>query len=181
VDTTIIAVGCAGGRIAGKLGLPFAAINTDQQELDACPASTKLQIGQEWSLGYGVGVPEVGARAAIEARSEIEKLCTGEVLLVTALGAGTGTGAAPMVAKIARELGCHVTAVATMPFRFEGNMRKLYAGFGELALRNYAGELVTMRLDDLLLKFPRGTTLRAAFELADVEVARVVAGMHALR
>jgi cell division protein FtsZ len=101
----IIAVGCAGGRVAGKLGLPFVAVNTDQRELDACQASTKLQIGQEWSLGYAVGVPDVGARAALEARVEIGKLCRGSAVLVAALGAGTGTGATPVVARIAKAWG----------------------------------------------------------------------------
>jgi cell division protein FtsZ len=126
----IIALGCAAGRIAGKLGLPFAAINTDQKELDACQASRKLQIGQPWSLGYGVGVPDVGARAALEARGEIGKLCRGPVVLIAALGAGTGTGACPVVARIVKAHGCDVTAVVTMPFRFEGQRRKQHAELG---------------------------------------------------
>jgi cell division GTPase FtsZ len=71
----IIAVGCAAGRIAGKLGLPFAAVNTDQEELDRCQASTKLQIGLKWMRGFPACVPELGAQSAMESRVEIGKLC----------------------------------------------------------------------------------------------------------
>jgi cell division protein FtsZ len=166
----IIAVGCAGGRIAGKLGLPFAAVNTDQEELGRCLASTKLQIGQKWSLGYGVCVPNVGAMAALEARIEIGKLCRGPVILVAALGAGTGGGAGPVVARIAKAHGCEVTAVVAMPFRFEGQRRNQNAR--ESLVKFDVDRLVTVRLDDLLPK--RDISLRAAFEIADVEVARVV-------
>jgi cell division protein FtsZ len=169
----IIAVGCAAGQIAGKLGLPFAAINTDQQELETCQASTKVQIGREWSLGYGVGVPDVGARAALEARVEIGNLCTEPVVLIAALGAGTGTGAGPIVARIAKAWGCEVTAVVTMPFRFEGQRRKQAAELGLTALAECVDRHVVVHLDDLLPK--RDISLRAAFELADVEVARVAA------
>jgi cell division protein FtsZ len=167
----ILAVGCAAGRIAGKLGLPFEAINTDLKELEACPASIKLLIGAKWSLGYGVGVPDVGAKAALEDRVEIGKLCRGSVILIAALGAGTGTGACPVVARIAKAHGCDVTAVVTMPFRFEGQRRSQMAEMGLEKLD--VDRLVTVRLDDLLPK--REISLRAAFELADVEVARVVA------
>jgi cell division protein FtsZ len=173
MSAVIIAVGCAAGRIAGKLGMPFAAINTDQRELDACQASTKLQIGQEWSLGYGVCVPELGARAALESRVEIGKLCTGPVMLIAALGAGTGTGAGPMVARIAKAWGCDVTAVVTMPFRFEGQRRKQYAAVGLMGLAKCVDRHVVVHLDDMLPK--RDISLRAAFELADAEVARIVA------
>lgn len=166
----IIAVGCAGGRIAGKLGVEFVAINTDQEELDRCQASTKLKIGLEWMKGYPACVPELGAQSALEFRVEIGKLCRGPVMLIAALGAGTGTGAGPVVAQIAKAWGCDVTAVVTMPFRFEGQ-RRLQQAVEGLA-RWKVDRLVTVRLDDLTL--PRGITLNGAFKLADVEVARVV-------
>jgi cell division protein FtsZ len=166
----IIAVGCAAGRIAGKLGLPFAAINTDQEELNACRASTKLQIGLPGWMGYGVCVSEVGARAALESRVEIGKLCRGPVILVAALGAGTGGGAGPVVAQIAKAWGCDVAAVCTMPFSFEGQRRLQQAA--ECLAKFEVDKLVVVRLDDLLPG--RDISLRAAFELADMEVARVV-------
>jgi cell division protein FtsZ len=168
----IIAVGCAGGRIAGKLGLPFAAINTDQQELDACQASTKLKIGLEWMKGHPACVPELGAQSALESRVEIGKLCRGPVLLIAALGAGTGTGAGLVVATIAKAWGRKVAAVVTMPFRFEGQRRNQQAEEG--LTRWEVGQLVTVRLDDMLPLLGR-VSIRKAFELADVEVARVVA------
>jgi cell division protein FtsZ len=166
----IIAVGCAAGRIAGKLGMPFAAINTDQRELDACQASTKLQIGAKWMHGLSCCVPELGAQLALESRVEIGKLCWEPVILIAALGGGAGTGAGPVVARIAKAWGCEVTAVVTMPFRFEGQRRNQHALEG--LVKFDVDRLVTVRLDDLLPK--QNISLRAAFELADAEVARVV-------
>jgi cell division protein FtsZ len=162
----IIAVGCAGGRIAGKLGLPFAAVNTDQEELDRCRASTKLQIGLKWMHGLPACNPELGAQSALESRIEIGKLCTGPVVLIAALGAGTGTGAGPVVARIAKAWGCEVTAVVTMPFRFEGQRRNQQAVEGLARLE--VDRLVVVGLDDLIPK--RGISLRAAFEMADTMV-----------
>jgi cell division protein FtsZ len=169
----IIAVGCAAGRIAGKLGLPFAAVNTDQEELDRCLANTKLQIGLKWMRGLAACAPELGAQSALESRVEIGKLCRGRVVLIAALGAGTGTGAGPVVARIAKAWGCEVTAVVTMPFRFEGQRRKQAAEVGLMGLAECVDRHVVVHLDDLLPQ--RDISLRAAFELADVEVARIVA------
>src|SRR5262244_1343504 len=109
----IIAIGCAAGRIMNTLGLPFAAINTDWRELEQCAAVTKLPISDH-GLGAGAN-PVIGERAAEEAAEAIATLCTEPVLLVAGLGAGTGTGAAPVVARIATAQGCEVTAVVTLP------------------------------------------------------------------
>jgi cell division GTPase FtsZ len=95
----IIAIGCAAGRIVSTLGLPFAAINTDWRQLENCTASRKLPIGE---FGHGAGAnPVIGAQAAEEAAETIATLCTEPVLLVAGLGGGTGTGGAPVVARIA--------------------------------------------------------------------------------
>src|SRR5882724_6742109 len=115
------------------LGLPFAAINTDWRELETCAANIKLPIGE---FGHGAGAnPMIGAQAAEEAAEAIATLCTEPVLLVAGLGGGTGTGAAPVVARIAKEQGCDVTTVLTWPFPFEGRRRIQSARRGMTALK----------------------------------------------
>jgi cell division protein FtsZ len=180
-DTTIIAVGCVGGRIVNELvdriEGGFAAINTDQQELDKCLASTKLQIGFKWLQGLGAGGnPELGAKAAEKTAEAIAKLCAGRksVVLVAGLGAGTGSGAAPVVARLAKARGRKRTAVVTMPFHFEGMHRQHHAWRAVGALAEHVDRLVMVCLDDLLLRLPRGTTIRALFEMAVVVTAKAV-------
>lgn len=178
VDTVMIGVGGAGGRIvnrivdAGRMESEFAAINTDRQELDQCLASTKLQIGQKWSFGYGVGVAEVGARAALEASMEIGQLCRKSVVVVAGLGAGTGTGAGPVVAGIAKACGCEVTAVVTMPFPFEGRERNRQAAEG---LPKWdVDRLVTVPLGDMVPLLERSMSLRGAFDMGASVAAKAV-------
>jgi cell division protein FtsZ len=153
------------------VGLPFAVINTDQKELDACQASIKVQIGMKWLNGHGASVPPLGAEAALGARIEIGKVCRGPVVLIAALGGGTGTGAGPVVERIARAHGCDVTAVVTMPLRWEGRWRTRQAVKG--LARFDTDKLVTVWLDDLIGE-DRQMSLRQAFEIANVEVARAV-------
>jgi cell division protein FtsZ len=178
VETAMIGVGGAGGRIvnriveAGRTGSQFAAIDTDRRELDECLASRKLRIGQQWSFGYGIGVPEVGARAALEARMEIGQLCRKSVVVVAGLGAGTGTGAGPVVAGIANACGCEVTAVVTMPFRFEGRERNRKAAEG-LAKWN-VDRLVTVPLEDMLPMLERSMSLRGAIDMGARVAAKAV-------
>ena len=167
----IIAIGCAAGRIMSTLGLPFAAINTDWRELENCASDRKLPIS-EHGLGAGAN-PVIGERAAEEAAEAIATLCTEPVLLVAALGAGTGTGATPVVARIATAQGCEVTAVVTWPFPFEGKRRLQQARRGLTALQAYVPRIVMVKLRELL-PVPPATRIRDLYEMADHKAASVV-------
>ena len=158
------------------LGLPFAAINTDWRELETCAADRKLPIGE---FGHGAGAhPMIGAQAAAEAAEAIATLCTAPVLLVAGLGAGTGTGAAPVVARIARAQGCEVTAVVTWPLPFESRRWAQQARRGLTALQAYVPRIVVVQRR-ALLPLPPATRLRDVFEMADHKAASAV--MHTLR
>src|SRR5215468_2925845 len=126
------------------LELPFAAINTDWRELENCAAVTKLPISQH-GLGAAAN-PVIGERAAEEAAEAIASLCTEPVLLVAGLGGGTGTGAAPVVARIAKAQGCEVTAVVTRPLPFEGTRRAQQARRALTALKAYVSRMVVVKL-----------------------------------
>jgi cell division protein FtsZ len=167
----IIAIGCAAGRIMSTLGLPFAAINTDWRALEQCAADRKLPISQH-GLGAGAN-PIIGAQAAEEAAEAIAALCMEPVLLVAALGGGTGTGAAPVVARIAKAQGCDVTAVVTRPLPFEGTRRAQQARRGLTALKEYVPRIVVVKLCELL-PLPPGTRIRDVFEMADHKAAGAV-------
>jgi cell division protein FtsZ len=167
----IIAIGCAAGRIVSTLGLPFAAINTDWRELENCAAGRKLPIGQ---YGYGAGAnPVIGAQAAEEAAEAIATFCTEPVLLVAGLGSGTGTGAAPVVARIAQAQGCDVAAVVTRPFPFESRRRAQQARRGLTALQEYVPRIAVVKLCELMPLPPR-TRMRDVFEMADQKAASAV-------
>ena len=142
---SIKVVGCGGGgnnavnRMvdAGLRGVEFISVNTDRQALNLSNAQVKIQIGEKLTKGLGAGaVPEVGRRAAEESREEIAQSLKGaDLVFITAgMGGGTGTGAAPIVAEIARDLGCLTIAVVTKPFNFEGKQRMKNAenGISEL-------------------------------------------------
>ena len=172
----IIAIGCAAGRIMSTLGLPFAAINTDWRTLDNCAAGRKLPIGE---FGHGAGAnPIIGAEAAEEAAEAIATLCTEPVLLVAGLGGGTGTGAAPVIARIAKVQGCDVTAVVTRPLPFEGTRRAQQARRGLTALKEYVPRIAVVKLCELMPQ-PPGTRIIDVYEMADHKAASAV--MDALR
>jgi cell division protein FtsZ len=178
-DTAIIGVGCAGGHIvnelvtAGRLEAEFVAINTDHRELNACLASIKLPVGR---LGCGAGIHKFGAQEAEEAAEGIAHLCARQasVLLVAGLGGGTGSGAGPVVARIAKAQGCRVVAVVTRPFRFEGLFRRLNEAWGLVGLADYVDRLVTVRFADLMPLLREKTVLREAFEMGSKTVAKTV-------
>ena len=131
-----------------------------------------IALYEKWSLGYGVGAPELGARAALEARMEIGKLCRKSVVLVAGLGGGTGTGAGPVVARIAKAHRCEVTAVVTMPFRFEGQRHSQTA---ERGLEKFAVDrLITVPLEDMLPVLGRSILLNYAFDMGSIVVAKAV-------
>jgi cell division protein FtsZ len=165
----IIAIGCAAGRIVSTLGLPFAAINTDWRELEHCAADRELPIS-EFGLGAGAN-PVIGEQAAEEAAEVIATLCTEPVLLVAGLGGGTGTGAAPVVARIAKAQGCEVTAVVMRPLPFERTRRAQQARRGLTVLKKYVPRIAVVKLGDLMPQ-PPGTRIRDVFEMADRKAAR---------
>ena len=168
----IIAIGCAAGRIMSTLGLPFAAINTDWRELEHCAADRKLPISQH-GLSAAAN-PVIGERAAEEAAEAIATLCTEPVLLVAGLGGGTGTGAAPVVARIAKAQGCEVTAVVTWPIpSLEGRRRVQQARRGLTALQAYVPRIVMVKLRELL-PVPPATRIRDLYEMADHKAASAV-------
>ena len=168
----IIAIGCAAGRIMSTLGLPFAAINTDWRELEQCAADRKLPIS-EFGLGAGAN-PVIGERAAEEAAEAIATFCTEPVLLVAGLGGGTGTGAAPVVARIATAQGCEVTAVVTLPFpSFEGKRRVQQAKRGLTALQAYVPRITVVKLRELL-PVPPATRIIDVYKMADHKAAGAV-------
>ena len=182
----VIGVGGAGGNAVDNMieersaGVEFITANTDLQALEATLAPIKLQIGSDLTKGLGAGAnPEIGRRSAEENHQEISDQLTGtDMVFITAgMGGGTGTGAAPIIAKVAKELGCLTVAVITKPFDFEGKQRKTQAEEGVRALRNTADTLITIPNQRLLQVVGRGTSLRDAFKVADNVLRQAVEGI----
>jgi cell division protein FtsZ len=168
---------------AGLRGVEFIAVNTDHQALGGALAPTKLQIGTKLTKGLGAGAdPEVGARAAEESREEIADALRGaDMVFVTAgMGGGTGTGAAPVVAEVARELGALTVGVVTRPFTFEGRKRALQAEKGIGNLRGAVDTLITIPNDRLLQVVDKKTSIMDAFRLADDVLRQGVQGISDL-
>ncbi|QNU68371.1 cell division protein FtsZ [Ruminiclostridium herbifermentans] len=184
-------VGCGGGgnnavnRMidAGLRGVDFIAINTDKQALFLSKANTKIQIGDKLTKGLGAGAnPEIGEKAANESRDEITQAIKGaDMVFVTAgMGGGTGTGAAPVVAQIAREMGILTVAVVTKPFIFESRTRMQHAERGIENLKNTVDSLVTIPNDRLLQVVEKRTTMVEAFKMADDVLRQGVQGISDL-
>ena len=154
----VIGVGGGGNNavnrmITAGLGVEFISVNTDKQALFLSKANTKIQIGEKLTKGLGAGAnPEIGEKAANESRDEIAQAVKGaDMVFVTAgMGGGTGTGAAPVVAQVAKEMGILTVGVVTKPFMFEGRKRMQQAERGVEALRNSVDTLVTIPNDRLL-------------------------------
>ncbi|ADG99005.1 cell division protein FtsZ [Segniliparus rotundus DSM 44985] len=181
-------VGIGGGGVnavnrmieQGLKGVEFIAINTDAQALLMSDADVKLDIGRESTRGLGAGAdPEMGRRAAEDAKEEIEELLRGaDMVFVTAgEGGGTGTGAAPVVASIARKLGALTVGVVTRPFSFEGKRRGAQAETGIAALRESCDTLVVIPNDRLLQIGDMGVSLMDAFRSADEVLLNGVQGI----
>ena len=188
---TIKVIGCGGAgnnavnRMvdAGLKGVDFIAINTDRQALAMSKASTTIQIGEKLTKGLGAGaVPDVGRRAAEESREEIAQAIKGaDLVFVTAgMGGGTGTGAAPIVAEIARDLNCLTIAVVTKPFAFEGKQRMKNAEMGVIDLKQRVDTLVVIPNDRLLQVVNKGTTMLQAFHIADDVLRQGIQGISDL-
>ena len=184
----VIGVGGAGGNavdnmIESNAGVEFITANTDMQALAATLAPTKVQMGAELTKGLGAGAdPEVGRRSAEEGHQVFTDLLAGvDMVFITAgMGGGTGTGAAPFIAEIARELGCLTVAVVTMPFDFEGKRRQTQAEEGVRGLRSNSDTLITIPNQRLLQAVTTNTTLRNAFKVADNVLRQAVEGIASL-
>jgi cell division protein FtsZ len=188
---TIKVVGCGGGgnnavnRMveAGLRGVEFISVNTDRQALSQTNAQVKIQIGEKLTKGLGAGaIPEVGRRAAEESREEIASALKGaDLVFITAgMGGGTGTGAAPIVAEIARDLGTLTIAVVTKPFNFEGKQRMKNAEAGIAELKQHVDTLVVIPNDRLLQVVSKGTTMVEAFRIADDVLRQGIQGISDL-
>ena len=181
----VIGVGGCGGNAVdhmianGVKGVEFICANTDMQALKRSQARTQLQLGVEITKGLGAGAnPEVGRQAALEDRERIIELIGGaDMLFLTAgMGGGTGTGAAPVVAEIARELGILTVAVVTKPFAFEGKRQRI-AHEGLEALSQYVNSLIVIPNDKLMQVLGNQVTLDEAFRAANEVLHGAVAGI----
>ncbi len=187
----VIGVGGAGNNAINRMiedgikSAEFVAVNTDMQALMLSKADlqNRIQIGKEVTKGLGAGsYPEIGEKAAEESREEIEKLVEGvNLLFITAgMGGGTGTGAAPVIAKIAKEKGCVTVAVVTKPFAFEAKKREENAKRGILNLKKVVDTLIIIPNDKILDALPKSTPLDQAFKFADDNLKQAVCGISDL-
>ena len=188
---TIKVIGIGGGgcnavdrMIDGDVqGIEFITVNTDNQALMRTKASNRIQIGEKITRGLGAGAnPEIGEKAAHESKDEIAQLIRGtDMLFITAgMGGGTGTGGAPIIAQIARELGILTVGVVTRPFRFEGSRRMQNAERGIREMEKFVDSLIVVPNDKLLEIASDDTTLDEAFILADQVLKYGVSGISDL-
>ena len=185
----VIGLGGGGGNAVSRMmaaqftGVDFIVANTDMQALRSSPAPVKVQLGAKLTQGLGAGSnPDVGRNAALEDPETITRLLEGgDMVFITAgLGGGTGTGSAPIVASLARDLGILTIAVVTKPFTFEGRKRMLQAEAGLEALRTVVDTLITIPNQRLLSVVDRGTPLLEAFRVADSVLQQAVQGISDL-
>jgi cell division protein FtsZ len=185
----VVGVGGGGGNAvsrmvqAGLSGVEFMVANTDAQALRANPAPVKLQIGSKLTKGLGAGAdPNVGRQAALEDTDSLISALSGAdmVFVTTGLGGGTGTGAAPVIASLATELGALTIAVVTKPFRFEGKKRLTQAAQGLEALRDSVDSVITIPNERLLSVIDRSTPMLDAFVSADDVLRQAIQGISDL-
>ncbi len=182
----VVGVGGSGGNAISRMidakfkGVEFVAINTDAQDLHHNKAAEKVHIGKNLTKGLGAGMnPEIGRQAAEENRDEIQEVLKGAdmVFVTCGLGGGTGTGAAPVVAETAKELGALTVAVVTKPFSFEGAQRRAIAEEGLENLKARVDSLITIPNDKLLQIIDKKTTLINAFKIVDDVLRQGVQGI----
>ncbi|SDW05216.1 cell division protein FtsZ [Marininema mesophilum] len=185
----VIGVGGGGSNAVNRMidsgvqGVEFIAANTDAQALNRSLAPIKLQIGEKLTRGLGAGAnPNVGKKAAEESRESIENVLKGsDLVFVTAgMGGGTGTGAAPEIAEVAREVGALTVGVVTRPFTFEGRKRSLQADEGTAALKDKVDTLIVIPNDRLLEIVDKNTPMLEAFREADNVLRQGVQGISDL-
>ncbi|MBE5806597.1 MAG: cell division protein FtsZ [Clostridiales bacterium] len=188
---TIKVIGVGGGGTnavnrmvdSGIRGVEFVAVNTDRQALLLSKAASKIQIGEKITRGLGAGAnPDIGAQAAEESKAEITEALRGaDMVFVTAgMGGGTGTGAAPIVAACAKEMGILTIGVVTKPFTFEGRKRLTQADRGIESLKSKVDTLVVIPNDKLLQVIDRKTSIVEAFKMADDVLRQGVQGISDL-
>ncbi len=164
----------------GVTGVEFVAANTDMAHLELCEASNRIVLGRQLTSGLGAGAnPEIGMKSALESRDEIRGMLEGAdmVFIAAGMGGGTGTGASPVIAGIAKELGALVVSVVTRPFLFEGKRRLNQAAEGIERLRDQVDALIVIPNDRLLAISDRRTSLNDAFKLADSVLHQAVQGV----
>ena len=185
----VIGVGGAGTNAVNRMvdsgirGVEFVAVNTDRQALLLSKAASKIQIGEKITRGLGAGAnPDIGAQAAEESKAEITEALRGaDMVFVTAgMGGGTGTGAAPIVASCAKEMGILTIGVVTKPFTFEGKKRLTQADRGIESLKGKVDTLVVIPNDKLLQIIDRKTSIVEAFKMADDVLRQGVQGISDL-
>lgn len=188
-DIKVIGVGGGGNNAinrmieAGLKGVEFIVVNTDAQALYLSKAEKKIQIGEKLTKGLGAGAdPDVGMKAAEENADDIKKALQGaDMVFVTAgMGGGTGTGGAPVIARIAKEVGALTVGVVTRPFTFEGRKRNLQADRGINSLREAVDSLITIPNDRLLQVVDKNTAFNEAFCIADDILRQGVQGISDL-
>ncbi|MCL2025914.1 MAG: cell division protein FtsZ, partial [Leptospirales bacterium] len=188
LNTTIKVVGVGGAgtnavnrMIAARMeGVDFIVANTDAQQLRSSLAPQKIQLGEKTTRGLGAGAdPEVGKKAADETKDYIEKILKGaDLVFITAgMGGGTGTGAAPIVAEIAKNVGALVVGVVTKPFKAEGKKRAMRAEEGIVNLKSRVDTLITINNELLLKIIDKKTPIEQAFLLADDILRQGVQGI----
>ena len=185
----VIGVGGAGNNAVDRMidsgieGVEFIAINTDRQALMKSKASLKIQIGEKITRGLGAGAnPDIGGQSAEESKAEIAEAVKGAdmVFVTSGMGGGTGTGAAPIIASIAKEMGILTIAVVTKPFTFEGKKRLTQAERGIESLKGKVDALVVIPNDKLLQISDRKTSIVEAFKMADDVLRQGVQGISDL-
>ena len=182
----VIGVGGAGNNAVNRMveenimGVEFIGINTDKQALQFCKAPTAMQIGEKLTKGLGAGAkPEIGEKAAEESQEEISQALKGAdmVFVTCGMGGGTGTGAAPVIAQIAKDMGILTVGVVTKPFRFEARQRMNNALKGIENLKNAVDTLIVIPNDRLLEIVDRRTTMPDALKKADEVLLQAVQGI----
>ncbi len=185
----VIGVGGGGGNAvnrmlrAGLSGVEFIVANTDTQALDNSDVGVKIQLGAKLTKGLGAGAdPNIGRQAALEDTDAIIQALSGAdmIFVTTGLGGGTGTGAAPMIASLASELGALTIAVVTRPFKFEGRKRATQAEAGLDALRGCVDTVITIPNERLLSVVERQTSISEAFTMADDVLRQAIQGISDL-
>ena len=185
----VVGVGGAGGNAVNRMvdedleGVEFISLNTDGQALKSSRAQITIQIGKKLTRGLGAGArPEVGRQALAESEEEVRRALEGaDLVFVTAgMGGGTGTGAAPLVAQIARDLGALTIGVVTKPFSFEGKKRDRQAQQGLAELRRCVDTMILVPNDRLLAVVPKGTSFRNALKKADEVLLNATQGISDL-
>jgi cell division protein FtsZ len=185
----VIGVGGGGGNAVNSMvaaniyGVEFIAVNTDIQHLEASLAATRIQIGEDLTRGLGAGSdPAIGREAAIESREVLAGYIDGaDMVFITAgMGGGTGTGAAPVIANIAKELGILTVAIVTKPFFFEGKKRSANAEEGVHELRQYVNTMIVIPNDRISLVVTRGTSLLQSFSTVNEVLRQAVQGISDL-